>query len=92
MRDVRKYWQDVQAMARLLPEFLWVASEEGCLVEVSAELGAKLLIGKSHRVATEDEIRARREADAARNREMARRGRRKRGIEVVAVEQELDRS
>jgi hypothetical protein len=85
MRDLRKYWHDVRVMARVLPEFVWVAGEDGRLVEVSAEVAAKLLIAKSHRLATEEEIRARGEAETARNREMALEGRRKRGIEVIPV-------
>lgn len=86
MRDLRKYWQDVHAMARALPEFVWVAGEDGVLVEVGAELAAKLLVGKSHRLATEEEIRMRGELEKARRREMAAEGRRKRGVEVVGVD------
>jgi hypothetical protein len=85
MRDLRKYWHDVRALAASLPAFVWVVSEDGCLVEAAAQVAAKLLIAKSHRLATDDEIRARGEADAARNRETAKQGRRKRGVEVVAI-------
>jgi hypothetical protein len=85
MRDLRKYWRDVRTLAASLPAFVWVVSEDGCLVEAAAEVAAKLLIVKSHRLATEDEIRARSEAEAARNRETTKQGRRKRGIEVVAI-------
>ncbi|HUA86442.1 MAG TPA: hypothetical protein VMB85_21440 [Bryobacteraceae bacterium] len=85
MRDLRKYWHDVNTLAASLPEFVWVAGEDGCLVEASARVAAKLLVGKTHRLASEEEIRARGEADAARSRERLREARRKRGIEVVEV-------
>lgn len=86
MRDLRKYWQDVHTMARVLPEFVWMTGESGELVEVSAELAAKLLIAKSHRLATEEEIRAKQESDAAARRKKAAEVRRKRGVDVVAVQ------
>lgn len=85
MRDLRKYWKDVHTLAGSLPAFVWVVSEDGCLVETAAEVAAKLLIAKSHRLATQHEIRARAEKEKARNREVAAETRRKRGVEVVAV-------
>ena len=85
MPDLRKYWQEVRTLAGSLPSFLWMVSGEGYLIEVAAEIAAKLILAKSHRVATEEEIRRRAEEEAATNRELAREGLRKRGIEVVAV-------
>lgn len=73
-------------MARVLPEFVWVVGEDGALTEVPAMLAAKLLVGKSHRQATAEEIRVRQEATKARKKEAAAKRRRKRGIETVAVD------
>jgi len=58
MRDLRRYWQEVRALQMSLPEFLWIVDHLGTLVEVTAEIAAKLLHAKSHRVAAEEEVRA----------------------------------
>ena len=86
MRDLRKYWQEVHSLAANLPADVWLASRDGELVEAPAEIAAKFLIAKSHRLATEEEIRAKRAAEAVHSRKAAKEDRRKRGVEVVAVE------
>ena len=86
MRDLRKYWAEVNAIRRGLADFVWLApAGGGVLVEVTAEVGARLLQAKSHRVATEEEIAAHRTAeDAARQRAFQEELRRK-GIAVVVA-------
>ena len=85
MADVRRYWQEIRAIEKTLPEFVWLAGAENSLVEVAAARAAHLLHAKSHRVATEEEITARRvEEDAARDRVRHERLRRQ-GIAIVAV-------
>ncbi len=85
MRDVRSYWKEIHALQATLPDFLRVTSGEGAVIEVSAAVAAKLLHAKSHRLATEEEIRARAADEDARNRETAEEELRRRGIAVVTV-------
>jgi len=85
MRDLRLYWQEVRTLAASLPEDVWLVSDDGVLVETSAAVAARLLIAKSHRRATVEEIRQRADAEKIRQRRAAAEDRRKRGIEVVAV-------
>ncbi len=88
MPDVRRYWQEIRAIEKTLPEFVWLAGGEnatGSIVEVAAAQAAHLLHAKSHRVATEEEIAAQRvEQDAAKDRVRHERLRRQ-GIAIVAV-------
>jgi hypothetical protein len=88
MRDLRRYWQEVRELAATLPEFVRLVSANGCLIEVAANLAARLLLAKSHRIATEDEVRAGAAKDVAKDREATLEGLRKRGIAVVAVRQD----
>ncbi len=85
MRDVRSYWKEIHALQATLPEFVRVMSAEGKITEVGAAVAAKLLHSKSHRLATEDEIRAQAAAEDASHRETKREELRRRGIAVVAV-------
>lgn len=85
MRNLRQYWQEIRAIQASLPEFLWIADELGRLVEVTAEIAAKLLHAKSHRVATEEEIAAHLGKSAAEQRDTAAEARRRRGVEVVPL-------
>ncbi len=84
MRDLQRYWQEIHAIESGLPQFVWVIAED-CLIEVARAVAARLLHAKSHRLATEDEVEARkvREAKAAKEAEAERR--RKEGVEVVEV-------
>jgi hypothetical protein len=88
MPDVRRYWQEIRAIEKTLPEFVWLAGAENSpasIVEVAAAQAAHLLHAKSHRVATEEEVAVRRaEEDAARDRVRHERLRRQ-GIAIVAV-------
>ncbi len=85
MRDLRKYWQDLHALAASLPADVWLASRDGALVEAPPRIAAKMILAKSHRLATEDEIRARQEAEADRRRQAAAELRRRRGVAVIPL-------
>ncbi len=84
MRDLQQYWQEIHAIENGLPQFVWVIAED-CLIEVARAVAARLLHAKSHRLATEVEVKARkaREAEAAKVAEAERR--RREGVEVVEV-------
>jgi hypothetical protein len=84
MRDLQLYWQEIRALEASLPPFVWVIAN-GCLSEVSAFLAAKLLHGKSHRVATEEEISAHAARGTAANRDAVRESLSRRGVAVVPV-------
>ena len=84
MRDIRRYWQEVRALEASLPEFVSLVDVEGSApVEVSAVRAAQLLLAKSHRVASDEELCAQRDRDAAASKEILRDRRRRNGIAVV---------
>jgi len=85
MRDLQLYWQEIRALEASLPQFVWVIAD-GVLSEVSAYIAAKLLHGKSHRVATEEEIRKHAEGVAAANLNSNREDLQKRGVAIVPME------
>jgi hypothetical protein len=84
MRDLQRYWQEIHAIENALPQFVWVIAED-CLIEVARAVAARLLHAKSHRLATEEEVKARkaREVESAKKAEAERR--RREGVEVVEV-------
>ena len=84
MRDLQRYWQEIHAIENGLPPFVWVIAED-CLIEVARAVAARLLHAKSHRLATEEEVKARkaRLAEGAKKAEAERR--RKEGVEVVEI-------
>jgi len=85
MRDIRRYWQEVRALEASLPEFVWLVDVEGSVpVEVAARLAAQLLIEKSHRLASEEELSTQREIEAGARKERQRERRRRDGVAVVA--------
>jgi len=84
MRDIRRYWKDVRALEASLPEFVWLVDVEGSVpVQVGAGRAAQLLLAKSHRVASEDELSVQREKEKAERKELQRDLRRKQGVAVV---------
>jgi hypothetical protein len=85
MRDIRRYWKEVRALEASLPEFVWLVDVEGSApVEVGAGRAAQLLWAKSHRVASEDELRVQREKELAAREERQRESRRREGVAVVS--------
>jgi hypothetical protein len=91
--DLRQYWQEVRALERSLPEFVWLMSIDdakrgmvgGRMAEVSAAPAAQLLHAKQYRIATEDEIAAHLAKEEQTRRQSFNDGLRRRGIAVVAV-------
>jgi hypothetical protein len=84
MRDIRRYWREVRALASL-PEFVWLVDVEGSVpVEVGAGRAAQLLLAKSHRVASADELSLQREKELAARKERQRDARRREGVAVVS--------
>ncbi len=84
MRDIRPYWKEVRDLAANLPEFVSLVDVEGSVpVEVSARLAAQLLLAKSHRVASDEELRAQREKGVAASKALKRDTLRRQGVVVV---------
>ena len=84
MRDIRRYWREVRALESTLPEFVWLVDVEGSVpVEVPAGLAAQLLLAKSHRVASDEELSLQREKEAVAAKELQRHTRRREGVAVV---------
>jgi hypothetical protein len=85
MRDIRRYWKDVRVLEASLPEFVWLVDVEGSApVEVTAGRAAQLLLAKSHRVASDEELGVQREKEVAVGKELRRDTRRREGVAVVA--------
>jgi len=86
MRDIRRYWQEVRVLEASLPPFLWLVDVDGSSpVEVAAGRAAQLLIAKSHRVASQDEVCAQGARDKAAERELRRTTLRQEGVAVVTL-------
>jgi hypothetical protein len=93
MRDLKQYWQEVRALERSLPEFVWLMSLDdpkrgmvgGRMAEVGAAQAAQLLIAKWYRLATDEEIAAHLAKEEEARRQSFHDGFRRRGIAVVAV-------
>ena len=85
MRDIRRYWREVRNLEASLPEFVWLAATEGSApVEAPAGLAAQLLLTKSHRLASEEELDVQRAKEAVAGKRLERDRRRKEGVAVVA--------
>lgn len=84
MRDIRRYWKDVRDLAASLTEFVWLVDVEGSApVEVSARLAAQLLLAKSHRMASEEELGVQRAKEVAAGKSLKREALRREGVVVV---------
>lgn len=96
MPDLKRYWQEVRAIERSLPEFSWIVSIEdslrgrvgGSIAEVSAGHAAPLLHAKTHRMAAKDEVQAHRSGEESVKRAAFEERLRKRGVAVVTVREE----
>ena len=93
MPDLRQYWQEVRALQRSLPEFVWLMSLTdakrgmvgGRMAEVGAAQAAQLLHAKTYRMATEEEISEHLAKQDQARRQSFNDGLRRKGIAVVAV-------
>jgi hypothetical protein len=94
MPDLKKYWQDIRAIQQSLPAVVWLMSLEnrakgqvaGSMAEVAASAAAKLLHARSHRLATEEEIRVHLTHQMETLRQASRQRLRDRGIALIPVE------
>ncbi len=84
MRDLQQYWQEIRAIENGLPQFVWVIAED-CLMEVARAVAARLLHAKSHRLATDEEVKARKAREAEQKKQAEKETKRRKGIEVVEV-------
>ena len=61
-RDVRQYWQELRSIEAGLPEYVWLAEVKSVNASFTTEVtrlnAARLLLAKSHRVATQEEVDA----------------------------------
>ena len=86
MRDIRRYWREVRELQASLPEFVWLVDVDGSApVEVPAGRAAQLLLAKSHRVATKEELGVQREAEAVAGKKVEKDRRRREGVAVVST-------
>ena len=86
MRDLRKYWAEVNAIGRGLADSVWVTpASAGQLVEVPAGVAARLLQSQSHRLATDKEIAAHKAGEAEARQRAFHDDLRKKGIAVVPL-------
>lgn len=97
MSNIQQYWKAVRVLAGTLPEFVWLVDaarvgETAVVTQVAAEVAAKLIHAKTHRVATEDEVAGHREQEAAANKSARRERLRRSGLAVVAVDGDEEES
>ena len=86
MRDIRRYWREVREMEAALPEFVWLVAMEGSApVEAPARRAAQLLLAKSHRMASADEVSAQRQKEIAERTSRQREEKRREGVAVVGL-------
>ena len=84
MRDIRRYWSDVRALEASLPEFVWLVDVDGSApVEVTARNAAQLLLAKSHRLASEEELSIQRAEEMVLCKARQKDRRRREGVAVV---------
>ena len=75
----------MRALEATLPEFVWLVDVEGSApVEVGAGRAAQLLLAKSHRMASEEELGVQRGKEITEGRERQRERRRREGVAVVS--------
>lgn len=93
MPDLKKYWQEIRAIEKVLPPEVWVVSLQnlakgqvgGVIVEVAAAVAAKLLHAKSQRLATDEEIETHKTQQDEIKRQIFDQRMRGQGIAVIPV-------
>ncbi len=93
MPDLRKYWLEIRAIEQTLAADVWLMSLEnrgrgqvgGSIAEVAAGAAAKLLYGKSHRLATDAEVETHQARQVDRRREGLQKKLRDEGIAIIPV-------
>lgn len=89
MITIQDYWREVRALEDRLPEFVWLVSKTadtaGFVTQAPASVAARLLHGKSHRIATEEEVQAHLEHEQAAVKAAKQERMRRSGAAVVVV-------
>ena len=89
---IQQYWREIRALEETLPAFVWlVATAAGAppiVTEVSAQVAAKLLHARSHRMAEKTEVDAHHVREAATVKQAKRERMRKSGSTVVVVDEQ----
>lgn len=93
MPDLRKYWSEIRAIERELPQYVWLASIEDLLrgrvglaiVEVAGAVAARMLEARTHRIATEEEVAAHKAGEDRMKRSAMEERLRKKGMAVVTI-------
>jgi hypothetical protein len=86
MRDIRRYWKEVRDLEASLPEFVSLVDVEGSVpVEASARLAAQLLLAKSHRLASDEELDVQRAKEIVAGKALKRDALRREGVVVVTT-------
>ncbi|HLX44445.1 MAG TPA: hypothetical protein VKR43_13465 [Bryobacteraceae bacterium] len=85
MRNLKSYWDEIREIRSGLPEFVWLVAAGGSLVQAGSGVAARLLKAKTHRLATEDEVRVHRDQECAWNRQQTEQRLRREGVVVIAI-------
>jgi hypothetical protein len=93
MPDLKKYWQEIRALEHTLAGDVWLMSLEnrsrgqvaGSIAEVAAGAAARLLYGKSHRLATDEEVETYQGRQLNAQREGVQKKLRDKGIAIIPV-------
>lgn len=91
MITIQDYWREIRALEERLPEFVWLvrtAGDAGIVTETPASVAARLLHGKSHRIATGEEVQAHVEREKAAIKAAKVERMRRSGAALVVVEPE----
>ncbi len=97
MPDLKKYWQEIRAIEQTLAADVWLMSLEnrargqvaGSIAEVAAGAAAKLLYGKSHRLATDQEVETHQRRLLETQRQGLQKQLRDKGVAVIPVKNRL---
>jgi hypothetical protein len=88
MRDLKRVWEDIREIQAGLPGGdVWVVAVDAVSapVEVGNANAARLLHAKSHRLATDDEVRSHHEFETESNRRRAEDRLRREGVAIVTI-------
>jgi hypothetical protein len=93
MPDLKKYWQEIRAIEQSLGADVWLMSLEnrargqvaGSIAQVAAGAAAKLLHGKSHRLATDQEVESHQARQLNAQRQGVQKKLREQGIAIIPL-------
>lgn len=89
--SIQDYWKEIRSIEATLPAVVWLVGEAAgappFVTQVAADMAAKLLHAKSHRLAEEAEVEAHHASDAALVKQAKQERMRRSGAAVVVVEE-----